>query len=60
MMTRMDTALPASPLTPMQWVICAVAALGFAFDSGSYNTFVNSASGINPPVLRGHIFKSGP
>lgn len=24
---------PASPLTPIQWVICAVAALGFAFDT---------------------------
>ena len=32
-MTHMDTARPASPLTPIQWVICAVAALGFAFDS---------------------------
>ncbi len=28
----MDTSRPAS-LTPLQWVICAVAALGFAFDT---------------------------
>ncbi len=28
----MDTSRPA-PLTPLQWLICAVAALGFAFDS---------------------------
>jgi hypothetical protein len=28
----MDASRP-SPLTPLQWVICAVAALGFAFDS---------------------------
>src|SRR4029079_3363316 len=24
---------PASPLTPVQWAICGIAALGFAFDS---------------------------
>ena len=23
----------AAPLTPLQWLICAIAALGFAFDS---------------------------
>ena len=28
----MDASRPA-PLTPLQWLICAVAALGFAFDS---------------------------
>jgi Na+/melibiose symporter-like transporter len=27
------SATTASPLTPLQWLICAVAALGFAFDS---------------------------
>jgi len=32
-MTRMETSRPAAPLTPLQWTICAVAALGFAFDS---------------------------
>ena len=32
-MTRMETSRPAVPLTPLQWTICAVAALGFAFDS---------------------------
>jgi hypothetical protein len=32
-MTIMNTLRPAAPLTPVQWVICAVAALGFAFDS---------------------------
>jgi MFS family permease len=32
-MTRMQTSRPAVPLTPLQWTICAVAALGFAFDS---------------------------
>jgi len=29
----MDTSRPAAPLTPLQWLICAVASLGFAFDS---------------------------
>src|SRR3954471_23787641 len=32
-MTRTETLRPAAPLTLLQWVICAVAALGFAFDS---------------------------
>ena len=32
-MTRMETTRPAAALTPLQWTICAVAALGFAFDS---------------------------
>jgi len=29
----MDTSRSAPPLTALQWLICAVAALGFAFDS---------------------------
>ncbi len=33
-MTPMEQSRPdAAPLTPLQWLICAVAALGFAFDS---------------------------
>jgi MFS family permease len=32
-MTHMETSRPAAPLTPLQWLICVVAALGFAFDS---------------------------
>src|SRR6478735_7496234 len=32
-MTRIETSRPAAPLTLLQWLICAVAALGFAFDS---------------------------
>ena len=32
-MTTTDTNAPAARLTPMQWTICATAAMGFAFDS---------------------------
>ena len=32
-MTTVRTDEATSPLTPIQWVICAIAALGFAFDS---------------------------
>jgi Na+/melibiose symporter-like transporter len=32
-MTTTDTDAPATRLTPIQWAICATAALGFAFDS---------------------------
>jgi Na+/melibiose symporter-like transporter len=32
-MTTTDTHAPAARLTPMQWTICATAAMGFAFDS---------------------------
>src|SRR3954471_20772395 len=32
-MTRTETLRPAAPLTLLQWLICVVAALGFAFDS---------------------------
>ncbi len=32
-MTHMETSPPAAPLTALQWLICVVAALGFAFDS---------------------------
>jgi len=31
-MTETQPATPAPPLTPVQWLICAIAALGFAFD----------------------------
>jgi Na+/melibiose symporter-like transporter len=32
-MTTTDTHAPATRLTPIQWAICATAAMGFAFDS---------------------------
>jgi len=32
-MTTTDTAAPPTRLTPIQWAICATAAIGFAFDS---------------------------
>src|SRR5215831_18586588 len=32
-MTTTDTDAPATRLTPIQWAICATAAMGFAFDS---------------------------
>jgi MFS family permease len=32
-MAQHDPASPPPPLTPLQWLICAIAALGFAFDS---------------------------
>jgi MFS family permease len=32
-MANADTKSTAQPLTPVQWLICAIAALGFAFDS---------------------------
>jgi len=32
-MTTTDTHAPAARLTPIQWTICATAAVGFAFDS---------------------------
>jgi Na+/melibiose symporter-like transporter len=32
-MTTTDTEAPATRLTPIQWAICATAAMGFAFDS---------------------------
>src|SRR5678810_33290 len=32
-MTSIGTSTAATRLTPLQWLICAIAALGFAFDS---------------------------
>jgi len=32
-MAKADTPSAAQPLTPVQWLICVIAALGFAFDS---------------------------
>ena len=32
-MTTLQTETAAPPLTPIQWLICAIAAIGFAFDS---------------------------
>src|SRR6185436_17735654 len=32
-MPTTGTAVKAAPLTPLQWLICAIAAMGFAFDS---------------------------
>ena len=32
-MTTLHTETAAPPLTPIQWLICAIAAIGFAFDS---------------------------
>ncbi len=32
-MTATDTTAPSTRLTPVQWAICATAAIGFAFDS---------------------------
>jgi hypothetical protein len=32
-MTTVHTSPAAPPLTPIQWLICAIAAIGFAFDS---------------------------
>ena len=33
MTTTVQTVSSSPPLTPLQWTICAIAALGFAFDS---------------------------
>ena len=32
-MTSVQTVTAARPLTPVQWLICVIAAIGFAFDS---------------------------
>ena len=32
-MTSIGTSTAATRLTPLQWLICAISAVGFAFDS---------------------------